>query len=193
MAKRNLTYPTEQLLVEAMRLGKQDAYSQLYDQYSNTLYGVVCKVIKNDEFAADVLQDSFVKVWKNINGYNPQKSSLFTWLLNITRNTAIDFIRSKNYRAGQENQSLDDSVSILENKGADSININTIGVKAKALAIDEKYSILIEKLYFEGYTQEEVSKELGIPLGTVKTRVRAAMIELKRILNFLLLWTLLKS
>lgn len=193
MAKKNLTYPTEQLLVEAMQLGKQDAYSQLYDQYSNTLYGVVCKVIKNEEFAADVLQDSFVKVWKNINGYNPQKSSLFTWLLNITRNTAIDFIRSKNYRVGQENQSLDDSVSILENKEADSINVNAIGIKEKALAIDEKYSVLIEKLYFEGYTQEEVSKELGIPLGTVKTRVRAAMIELKRILKFLLLWTLLKS
>lgn len=193
MAKKKLTYPTEQLLVEAMQLGKQDAYSQLYDQYSNTLYGVVCKVIKNEEFAADVMQDSFVKVWKNIKGYNPQKSSLFTWLLNITRNTAIDFIRSKNYRAGQENQSLDDSVSILENKEADSINVNDIGIKEKALAIDEKYSILIEKLYFEGYTQEEVSKELGIPLGTVKTRVRAAMIELKRILKFLLLWTLLKS
>lgn len=193
MGKKNLTYETEQLLVAAMKQGRQDAYSQLYNQYSNTLYGVICKVIKNEDFASDVLQDSFVKIWKNIATYTPEKSSLFTWILNITRNTAIDFIRSKNYKAGMENQSLDDSVSILENKEADTLNINTIGIKDKALSLDEKYSVLIEKLYFEGYTQEEAAEELGIPLGTVKTRVRTAIIELRRILKFIILWILMKS
>ena len=113
-------------------------------------------------------------------------------MLNITRNTAIDFIRSKNYRVGLENQNIDDSVSIVEAQHSTSQNINTIGIKDKALGLDEKYSILIEKLYFEGYTQEEVSKELDIPLGTVKTRVRAAMIELRKVLKFLLFWILTK-
>jgi RNA polymerase sigma-70 factor, ECF subfamily len=193
VGKKNLTYETEQLLVAAMKQGRQDAYSQLYNQYSNTLYGVICKVIKNDDFASDVLQDSFVKIWKNIATYIPEKSSLFTWILNITRNTAIDFIRSKNYKAGMENQSLDESVSILENKEADTLNVNTIGIKDKALGLDEKYSVLIEKLYFEGYTQEEAAEELGIPLGTVKTRVRTAIIELRRILKFIVLWILMKS
>jgi RNA polymerase sigma-70 factor, ECF subfamily len=193
VGKKNLTYETEPLLVAAMKQGRQDAYSQLYDQYSNTLYGVICKVIKNEDFASDVLQDSFVKIWKNIATYTPEKSSLFTWILNITRNTAIDFIRSKNYKAGKENQSLDDSVSILENKEADTLNVNTIGIKDKALGLDEKYSVLIEKLYFEGYTQEEAAEELGIPLGTVKTRVRTAIIELRRILKFIVLWILMKS
>ncbi len=192
MGRKNLIYPTESLLVAAMQQGRQDAYSQLYDQYSNALFGVVNKIVRKEEFAPDVLQDSFVKIWKNSANYSAQKSTLFTWMLNITRNTAIDFIRSKNYRVGLENQNIDDSVSIVEAQHSTSQNINTIGIKDKALGLDEKYSILIEKLYFEGYTQEEVSKELDIPLGTVKTRVRAAMIELRKILKFLLFWILTK-
>ena len=193
MGRKNLIYPTEALLVAAMQQGRQDAYSQLYDQYSAALFGVVNKIVRNEEFTPDVLQDSFVKIWKNIANYSAQKSTLFTWMLNITRNTAIDFIRSKNYRVGLENQNIDDSVSIVEAQHSTSQNINTIGIKDKALGLDEKYSILIEKLYFEGYTQEEVSKELDIPLGTVKTRVRAAMIELRKVLKFLLFWILTKE
>lgn len=192
MGRKNLIYPTEALLVAAMQQGRQDAYSQLYNQYSAALFGVVNKIVRNEEFTPDVLQDSFVKIWKNIANYSAQKSTLFTWMLNITRNTAIDFIRSKNYRVGLENQNIDDSVSIVEAQHSTSQNINTIGIKDKALGLDEKYSILIEKLYFEGYTQEEVSKELDIPLGTVKTRVRAAMIELRKVLKFLLFWILTK-
>ncbi len=192
MGRKNLIYPTEALLVAAMQQGRQDAYSQLYDQYSASLFGVVNKIVRNEEFTPDVLQDSFVKIWKNIANYSAQKSTLFTWMLNITRNTAIDFIRSKNYRVGLENQNIDDSVNIVEAQHSTSQNINTIGIKNKALGLDEKYSILIEKLYFEGYTQEEVSKELDIPLGTVKTRVRAAMIELRKVLKFLLFWILTK-
>lgn len=187
-----LTYSSEDLLVAAMKLGKQDAYSQLYNQYSNTLYGVISKIVRSDDFAEDVLQDSFVKIWKNVAKYDAKKSTLFTWMLNITRNTSIDFIRSKNYRVSKENQNLDDSVNIIEQQTSVTQKENLIGIKDKALSLDDKYSILIEKLYFEGYTQEEVSQELDIPLGTVKTRVRKAMVELRRILKFILLWILVK-
>lgn len=187
-----LTYSSEDLLVTAMKLGKQDAYSQLYDQYTNTLYGVISKIVRNTEFANDVLQDSFVKIWKNIANYDVKKSTLFTWMLNITRNTAIDFIRSKNYRVSKENQNLEDSVNIIEQQTSVTQKENLIGIKDKALSLDDKYSILIEKLYFEGYTQEEVAEELNIPLGTVKTRVRKAMGELRKILKFILLWVLVK-
>jgi RNA polymerase sigma-70 factor (ECF subfamily) len=192
MLNNNLTYSTENLLVSAMKLGKQDAYSQLYSQYSDTLYGVVCKIVRSDEFASDVMQDSFVKIWKNIANYDVKKSTLFTWMLNITRNTAIDFIRSKNYRVSKENQNIEDSVNIIERKTSNTQKEDLIGIKQKALSLDEKYSILIDKLYFEGYTQEEVSEELDIPLGTVKTRVRKAMVELRKILKFILLWILTK-
>lgn len=191
-ASSTKNYPSEDLLVAAMKLGKQDAYSQLYNQYSNSLYGVVNKIIRNEELAPDVMQDSFVKIWKNIANYDAKKSTLFTWMLNITRNTAIDFIRSKHYRASKENQNLDDSVNIIEKQTSNTQKENLIGIKEKALSLDDKYSILIEKLYFEGYTQEEVSEELNIPLGTVKTRVRKAMVELRRILKFILLWILMK-
>jgi RNA polymerase sigma-70 factor, ECF subfamily len=193
LATLKLIYPTETLLVAAMQAGKADAYKQLYKQYSANLYGVVCKIVKNEEFAPDVLQDSFVKIWKNSLHYSAQKSTLFTWMLNITRNTAIDFIRSKNYKASIENQNLEDNVHIVDAQHSGQLNINTIGVKEKALGLDEKYSILIEKLYYEGYTQEEAAEELGIPLGTVKTRVRAALIELRKIIKLIALWILMKS
>lgn len=179
----------EKTLVGLLKNKDQMAYSRLYDMYSGVLYGIVCRILRGEDDAEDVLQDSFVKIWKNIDGYDERKGTLFTWLLNITRNTAIDFLRSKAYSSKNQNQTLDDSVNIIEQNTDNRIKVDNIGVRQAALSGDEKYSAIIEKLYFEGYTHEEAAKELGIPVGTLKTRLRAALLDLRKVLKLLFFWT----
>ncbi|MEM9921100.1 MAG: RNA polymerase sigma factor [Bacteroidota bacterium] len=148
----------------------------LYDDYAPALYGVIFRIVKSEELAEDVLQDTFVKIWKNGPDYDASKGSLFTWMLNIARNTAIDLIRSAHHRRRQHMESPDQAAHIGE-----SFNVNHIGVNAIVDNLDEKYRKVIDLIYFQGYTHKEVVEELDIPLGTVKSRIRIALRELRKL------------
>ncbi len=167
----------------ALQNKDRSAFNYLYDNYSGALYGVIKRVVEAEEIANDVLQEAFVKIWKNIGGYDASKGSIFTWMMNICRNTAIDEVRSKNFKKEAQNQNIDDFVSIVDNQNKVEQKVDHIGIKKIVQNLKPEHRILIDKIYFEGYTQDEVSKELDIPLGTVKTRVRAAMTHLREVMS----------
>lgn len=162
------------------RLKQQDrsAIGELYDAYSGALFGVVLRIVQSRELAEQVLQDTFLKAWRNAASYDNSKGRLFTWLLNIARNTAIDATRTAHFRHFQKTDSLDD---LVHRPGGDGINPDHLGVRDVVNRLDEKYKSLIDLVYFKGYTQEEVAEETGIPLGTVKTRLRYAIGELRKL------------
>ncbi len=170
-------------MVSALKQKEREAFSYLYDNYSAALLGVIKRVIESEEVANDVLQESFVKIWKNIEYYNETKGSLFTWMLNICRNSAIDEARSKNFKKEAQNQNVEDHVFTIDSQTSVEMKMDHIGLKDVLRKLKEEHQLLIDKIYFEGYTQDEVSKELGIPLGTVKTRLRAAIIQLRSLMN----------
>lgn len=172
-------YTDEVTLVQALKARKQDALSYLYDNYSNALFGVIDRILQSEEISNDVLQESFVKIWRNIDGYSREKGSLFTWMLNICRNTAIDETRSKQYKKDLQNQNIEDSVNKVDQSEQVYQKVDHIGLKEVVNRLKPEQKVLVDKIYFEGYTQEEVSKELNIPLGTVKTRIRAAINQLR--------------
>lgn len=161
------------------RLKQQDrgALSQLYDMYNAALYGVVLRIVQSPELAQQVLQDTFLKVWKNSASYDSTKGRLFTWLLNIARNTAIDATRTSHFRHSQKTDNLE---TLVHKPGNETLNPDHLGLREIVNALDEKYKSLIDLIYFKGYTQEEVAEETGIPIGTVKTRLRFAMNELRK-------------
>lgn len=158
------------------------AISILYDQYGPALYGIIIKIVKSESIAQDVLQDSFIKIWKNGPNYDPKKGTLFTWMLNISRNTAIDKTRSSYYRRTQNSESINHNVSNNINW---SIVPKTehIGLKKVISNLDEKYKIIIELIYFRGLSQQEVHEQLNIPLGTVKSRLRIGLRELRKVFD----------
>lgn len=162
-------------------LQKQDthAISLLYDRYAATLYGIVLRIVKTETLAQDVVQEAFVKAWRHRMNYEPTKGTLFTWLLNIARNTAIDKTRSLDFRAKGKIQSLDSNVF---NKDTWSIEFNPDGIGLDALIrkLEEKYRIIVELIFYKGFTQNEVTEHLDIPLGTVKSRLRIALRELRK-------------
>jgi len=172
----------EKNIVEMLHQNDKRVMAIIYDQYAPALYGVVLRIVKTEAAAEDVMQDAFVKIWKNGTKYNAAKGTLFTWMLNITRNTAIDKIRSAGFRKSEKIQTLDHHVY---NQASTSHNINPdeIGVKELLKNLDEKYREIIDLIYFNGFTQQEVSEHLNIPLGTVKSRLRIALRELRGIFD----------
>lgn len=164
-------------LIERLKQRDASALSELYDAYSGALYGVVLRIVRTPEVAEQVLQDVFLKAWRNIEAYDPAKGRLFTWLVNIARNAAIDAVRSASYRQQQKTDSLE---TLVHSPGGQGVHPDHIGLRELVAQLEEKHRTLIELLYFQGYTQEEAAEAVGIPLGTVKTRVRWALRELRR-------------
>lgn len=178
----------EKHIVELLQERDEKAISLLYDNYADTLYGVAYKVVKDEDLAQDIIQESFVKIWKKSDSYDPTKAKLFTWLFRITRNTAIDKLRSINTKSDKEIQ-ID--VSDVYNLGEQSIKPEFIDVKENLDKLEPKYRIVLEALFFEGMTQQEASDELDIPLGTVKSRLKIGLREMRKIYgSFLLLFLL---
>ena len=172
----------EELLPLVLR--KDDrAFTLLYDMYSKSLFSVISNLISDREEAEDVLQEVFVKIWKNIDSYNQSKGRLYTWMLNIARNTTIDKLRSKGFNNSQKNLSSDNFVHLLDDSNKLTNKIDSIGLKEFINKLKPKCIQLIDLLFFKGFTQQEASEELEIPLGTVKTQNRMCMNDLRNYLK----------
>lgn len=170
----------EKNIVTLLEKGDKRAITLLYENYADALYGVIKKVIADDETAQDVLQETFVKIWRYSKKYDSKKAKLFTWLYRIAYNTAIDKIRSLKNKTEKEVQIETSSVYKVS---FGELNQDVLDIKKHLNTLDEKYQIVINALFFEGMTQQEASDELEIPLGTIKSRLKIGLRELKKIYN----------
>lgn len=174
---------SEEELVALLKSSDKQAFEYLYDHYSGALNGIIFKMINNHELAEDILQEAFIKIWNNFSSYDTSKGRLFTWMLNITRNLTIDTMRSKSYKKQSKIQSSENSVSYASNNINENDRFDGLGIRKQVSLLKEDQQRIIDLAYFEGFTQEEISKKLEIPLGTVKTRMRTAISVLKKILQ----------
>lgn len=171
-------------IVELLKEGDERAMSLIYDNYADTLFGVAYKITKDEALAQDAVQESLVKIWKKSSNYDSKKAKLFTWLFRITRNTAIDKLRSANIRDGREVQ-ID--VSNVYNLGTTSYKPEHLDIKGHVGGLDEKYQVVLNALFFEGMTHQEASEALDVPLGTIKSRLKIGLRELRKVFNSVLL------
>lgn len=178
--EKSLQY-SESELISLLRQRNEQAFSYLYDHYSGALYASILSIVNDQAAAADTLQEVFIKIFKQIEAYDSQKGRLYTWMLNIARNAAIDTTRSKGFQKSQQNQSLSENVYDLA--GTVTIASDDLGLRKLVHRLRPEWKVLIELSYFEGYTQDEIAKMLDIPLGTVKTRLRAALKELYKLIK----------
>jgi len=172
---------SETELVQLLKQRQQSAFSYLYDNYSGALLSVIVGVVADTELANDVLQEVFIKIWRQIESYDDTKGRLFTWMLNVARNASIDTVRSKGYQNSQQNQELTETT--YNAGGTTHIQTDQIGLRKVVHQLKEEYKVLVELAYFQGFTQDEISKILDIPLGTVKTRLRTALIQLRTVIK----------
>ncbi|MGY4385016.1 RNA polymerase sigma factor (sigma-70 family) [Pedobacter sp. UYP24] len=169
----------EQNLVNGIKSGDQKVISMLYNMYAPALYGIISRIIKFDEIAEDVLQETFVKIWKSIDQYQESRGRLFTWMARLAKNTAIDHLRGRGYINTSKNDDIEDASAQIDLKNQLLFNPETIGIRKLTTTLPLSQRAILDLVYFQGYSQSEAAEELNIPLGTVKTRLRMAITVLR--------------
>ena len=169
---------TEAHLVRGLQAQQDTAFTSLYDAYAPTLYGVLLKLVGDKTSAEDLLQNTFIRIWTNFHRYDPGQGRLFTWLLTITRNVALNELRNRKLQAQIRTY-------MYEQTNEWTYPILPEGMVNQSLfaLLTPKYRQIVELVYIQGWTKQEIAQELNLPLGTVKTRFRMGLQELKQVFN----------
>ena len=176
MAKTKLT---EQELLKLLQKKSEQGFDYLYKNYAPALLGAIFRIVNDKTLAEDILQEAFMKIWNNVPFYDESKGKLYTWMLNICKNLAIDKQRSKQEKVTRENLDLENSVYTIDQQKQTEFSPEIIGLKRLVADLPIEQKNVIEKMYFLGYSQKEIAEELNIPLGTVKSKARQAITRLR--------------
>ncbi len=169
-------------LVERLQRRDTQAMADLYDRFGRLVYSVIYAIVRDSGTAEDLLQETFIRIWNRVSGFDGQRGALGPWLLTVARNRAIDHIRSAGARNSKnlfeleewEHQSTQIDAEVgLQNKDQAKI------IRAALNKLTENQRRVIELAYYEGLSQTEIAEKLGEPLGTVKTWVRGALKKLR--------------
>jgi RNA polymerase sigma-70 factor (ECF subfamily) len=176
------SYLSEKQLISLLKTKDKKAFEVLYDRYGGCMYNVIYKIVHCKELTEDVLQDSFIKIWLHISTYDCSKGSLFTFLLNIARNTAIDKTRALAYKNRSFFSSLD--LNTAEHKSytthpRDWQQSDFIGMDRFISQLSPTHRAIVELIYIQGYTHEQAATMLHIPVGTVKSKLKVAITQLR--------------
>lgn len=185
--------PTADLELEVQlmqRLGKGDrqSFAELYDRFSSVLFSIACRVLNNHEAAQDVLQEVFVQIWEKAPLYDPARGKPLTWAITLTRNKAIDRLRTTQRRSrlredlekeASAAEQFDDKSSLA---AVQSVEQGAL-VRAALTKLPREQIEALELAFFAGLTQVEIAERLQTPLGTVKARIRRGMMRLRELLE----------
>jgi RNA polymerase sigma factor (sigma-70 family) len=159
----------ERQLIQRLCAREEQAMALFYQRYHRALYQVIWRIVRHDELAEDILQESMLKFWLSVATYDATRGRLFTWALNISRNLAIDYVREARYWQAQQTISLSEGFDHLV--ATTSFEPEHIGVRDWLDLLATHDRELLETIYFKGHTQAEAAEQLHLSLGTVKSRL----------------------
>ena len=169
-------------LMRRIASGDETALAAVYHRYAKLVYSVALRVLRNADVAEEVLQDIFYQLWRSASAFNPSRGSLSGWLLVCARNRAITRLRGRAVEPGAEFREQMAVFTVnLEDDLAQAQQMSRVRAVVEKLQPAQRQAL--ELAYFEGLTHTEIARQTGEPLGTVKTRLRAAVELLKRALN----------
>jgi RNA polymerase sigma-70 factor (ECF subfamily) len=157
----------------------QSALSELYDQFSRLVFSIALRVVQNPMLAEEITQDTFLKLWHQPGSWDPERGKFVSWLLTITRYTAIDRLRKEQRRPLQHAVELDEVRLGRHGWSDDDTWLDARLLRAHMQRLPKEQLEVIELAFFQGMTHSEMSEHLGLPLGTVKTRIRLGLQKLK--------------
>jgi len=175
------TVGSDRELIERLQRREPQALAELYDRYGRLVYSLILRVVRDTGIAEDLVQETFLRVWNRVQGFDAQKGSIAPWLLAVARNRAIDYLRSA---SGRERGAVEfeetDHPALYTDMEQDILTSDaTRRVKAAMEKLSANQRQVIELAYFEGLSQTEMAERMGQPLGTVKTWVRTALRNLR--------------
>lgn len=164
-------------LLAQLQKGDQAAMATLYDRYSKLVYSVALRVMRDPPAAEDVLQEIFMQVWRSPDSFVATKGSLGGWLAVVARNRSIDVLRRR-----RPSDSVDDLPLASPFNLADEAERNYMMERARTAidALPHEQRKTLEMAFFDGMTHSEIAESTGSPLGTVKTRIRSALMSLRK-------------
>ncbi len=178
----------EYSLIKRIGQGDRRAFAEFYDRFAGIIFSTALRVLNDHRDAEDVVQDVFVMIWEKAHMYNPDRGKPLTWAVTMTRNKAIDRLRSlqRRFRLNDElerESTLEDQT--LDRAPADDLEVSERGslVRSAVQKLGKEQREVIELAYFGGLTQNEIADRLHQPLGTIKARIRRGMIKLRRLVS----------
>src|SRR6266851_938371 len=173
-----VSYPKDERgLIARIHSGDENAMADLYDRYSGIVYGVALRVLGSTAAAEDVLQEVFLQLWRNPDAFDANRGKLAAWLSVIARNRAIDHLRKRQPEEDIADLPISTGVN-LEDEAANRLAVEKVRNVLGRIPQDQRR--LLEMAFFEGMTHSEIAVKTGEPLGTVKTRIRAGLLTLRK-------------
>jgi RNA polymerase sigma-70 factor, ECF subfamily len=169
--------PDEAALIERIRSGDETAMADMYDRYSGIVYGVALRVLGDASAAEDVVQEVFLQLWRNPQAFDANRGKLPVWLAVIARNRAIDHLRRRPPEDDIENLPISTGLN-LEDEAAQRLAVQKIRSVFSQLPQEQRR--VLEMAFFEGMTHTEIAAKTGEPLGTIKTRIRAGLLAVRK-------------
>jgi RNA polymerase sigma-70 factor (ECF subfamily) len=167
----------DSILLGLVQRGDEHAMASIFDRYSKVVYSVALRVLRDPSAAEDVLQEIFMQIWRNPDSFTATRGSLGGWLAVVSRNRSIDALRRK-----RPSESIEDMQFASSYNLADEAERNSMMEKARAVMhlLPQEQRKTLEMAFFDGLTHAEIAEMTGDPLGTVKTRIRSALITLRK-------------
>jgi RNA polymerase sigma-70 factor (ECF subfamily) len=178
--------PTDLSVLQRIAARDTDALAELYDRHCRLLFGLILRIVRDRGEAEDILQETFVRVWNRAEIYDARMGGPLPWIVRVARNCAIDRLRVRRVRAAVDAPATGQAAVEAPGTGIqtpeaavlDAERRETLGDALAVLPAEQRQ--LIEAAFFEGYTHGELARRFGLPLGTVKTRIRAGMIAMRK-------------
>lgn len=173
----------DHVLVEAVAAHDLSALSALYDRYGRVAYTLAYRILGEPEAAEDVVQDAFLAAWRGAATFRRERGNARSWLLSIVHHRAVDLLRRRTAFRPAPLESAGDSAADADTAEEAERNVQRGSVRAALGTLPEAQRRTIELAYFGGYTQSELSELMGVPLGTVKGRMRIGLQKMRRLLG----------
>ncbi len=173
---------SDEQLLEALGRGDHDALGELYDRFGRLAYGLAYRVLRDQALAEDAVQEAFLAVWRSADAYKRERAKPSTWILTVVHRRAVDLVRREQRRRGEPieaapeatSDSVDEDVSVRHRRAA---------VQQALRELPEDQRQALELAYYGGLTQSQLAARLGVPLGTVKSRMFAGLGRLRELLH----------
>jgi RNA polymerase sigma-70 factor (ECF subfamily) len=182
--RRHLAHLSDEALVALVARSDETALAELYDRVGRVAYGLAFRVLRDDRLAEDAVQEAFLGVWRTASGFRPERAKASTWILTLVHRRAVDLVRREERRRAEP---LDDAAhDVATTESAEDtawIGFERERVQDGLRQLPHAQREAIELAYYGGFSQSELSEKLGVPLGTIKSRMFAGLTRLRELLQ----------
>jgi len=187
-SSEDYTSYADETLIRLIAQSQEQALAQLYDRYHRRIYSFVLAIVYDPMTAEEITLDVFVRIWQKAGTYRAEQARVSTWLISIARHHAIDVLRRRVGTANHLTILWEESISHVEPSGSDTQELAEFALQREhvhaalaKLSPEQKQALVLA--YFGGYTQQQIAELLAQPLGTIKTRIRLALLKLREFLD----------